>query len=231
MVIFSIIALLKYKMSMSGVITIFIVSLLGTLLFSDCLLYMYFFSFLILGIVKLINKHYTKETDIDKYSVKNFMYAGGIPFVLSIFVFILDKYNYNSDVILFLNMITFVNLGTLLIDTASGELGQSFKTKTYLITSFKEVKSGTDGGISISGTVLGLITCIIYVSMIVLLCNISVIYAFLVLLFSFIGNLLDSIIGATLQNKNYVNNEQTNFISMFIVTVFSTLVFYFLILI
>jgi uncharacterized protein (TIGR00297 family) len=201
MIISALFLRLKYKAVWSGVLSIIGYSIVGYFIFTDDVYIIFFITFAILVLVKLIRRLKTGVTDAGKYNASNFIYSGLIPLILGIIVGIINKYNVDKNIIDYLTLIIFCNLSTLLIDTASGELGQSFKTKTYLITTLKEVKSGTDGAISLSGTVLGLITGIIYVLICDYFMNIEGTIIILIIIVSFAGNLIDSLIGATLQRK------------------------------
>ena len=97
-------------------------------------------------------------------------------------------------------------------DTMSSELGNRFGKNFYNIITFKRDKQGLDGVISLEGTLAGLAGSIV----------IAVIYCFLttfnshlviVVVAGTIGNLTDSVLGATLERKNVLGNNTVNFIN------------------
>jgi uncharacterized protein (TIGR00297 family) len=99
-------------------------------------------------------------------------------------------------------------------DTASSEIGQWASDRAYLITTFKLVPAGEDGGISIAGTAAGFAasTIIMGLGLGLGLCGP---YRFagpaIALAAAGVGNLLDSFLGATLQRRGLVTNGMVNF--------------------
>ena len=96
-------------------------------------------------------------------------------------------------------------------DTVSSEIGQWLSQRAYLITTFKPVPAGEDGGISVGGTLAGLAaSCIIAgVGFAVGLCGAG--GAAIALGAGFAGNLLDSVLGATIERRGLVTNGIVNF--------------------
>ena len=98
-----------------------------------------------------------------------------------------------------------------LADTFGSEIGKRFGRETYLITSFKKVESGTEGGVSIEGTLASILGAIVMAY--VMLC-LSIIYTksqFIIVSSSgFLATILESIIGAKYQNKFKLSNEAVN---------------------
>jgi uncharacterized protein (TIGR00297 family) len=90
-------------------------------------------------------------------------------------------------------------------DTWASEIGgHRVKGKTWMLTTFKKVKPGTDGGISIIGTVASL-TGAFFIGAIYWLVNAeSSWYAFLLIALSgFTGSFIDSLFGAVIQGKRF----------------------------
>jgi uncharacterized protein (TIGR00297 family) len=98
-------------------------------------------------------------------------------------------------------------------DTVSSELGQATARSAYMITDFRDVPIGTNGAVSIEGTISGCVAaCIV--------AWISAVVGFVdwhwtpVITFAAIGGMfLDSIIGATWENSGKLGNDAVNFIS------------------
>lgn len=84
-------------------------------------------------------------------------------------------------------------------DTWSTEFGTMFARNVYLITSFKKVEAGISGGISLIGTLGGVLGSIVIVLSSLFFVQLDLLQVFLILIFSLSGNLLDSLLGATLQ--------------------------------
>jgi len=118
-----------------------------------------------------------------------------------------------------------------LSDTFSSEIGKRFGKSTFLITTLKPVLPGTEGAISIEGSVAGLFGSLI---MTLVMINFSIIsgisVALIVLLSGFLATILESYIGAIAQNKiNWMTNELVNsiqtslaaFISIYLCLIFA----------
>lgn len=96
-------------------------------------------------------------------------------------------------------------------DTVSSEIGEAFGKQTYLITTFKPVAAGTDGGISWIGTCAGAASAaIVCGGAFFLVLNGK---AFLpCFLGGMAGMLMDSLLGATLERNGFLNNDAVNFL-------------------
>jgi uncharacterized protein (TIGR00297 family) len=98
-------------------------------------------------------------------------------------------------------------------DTLSSELGEVLGGEPRLITNLQRVPAGTDGAISFAGTMTGIVGAVI----------ISVVGAYamqlkpLAMLIALAGGILglfaDSILGATLERHQWLNNDAVNFLS------------------
>jgi uncharacterized protein (TIGR00297 family) len=112
-------------------------------------------------------------------------------------------------------------------DTLSSELGNIYGSKFYNITTFKKDQRGLNGVISVEGTLIGLVGSSI----------IAIIYAaglgwhnknmLFVILAGTIGNLSDSLLGATVERKRLMGNNIVNFLNTMIAAI-TTLLLYFL---
>jgi uncharacterized protein (TIGR00297 family) len=96
-------------------------------------------------------------------------------------------------------------------DTVSSEIGQWISERAYLITNFQRVPAGVDGGISVGGTLAGLLASAVVVAAGhgLGLCGIG--GAAIALAAAFVGNLLDSVLGATIEQRGLVTNGIVNF--------------------
>ncbi len=96
-------------------------------------------------------------------------------------------------------------------DTASSEIGQWLSGRAYMITTFKPVPAGQDGGISLVGSVAGLgtTTLVVAVGYALGLCRPET--AAIALGAGIAGNVLDSVMGATLERRGLVTNGIVNF--------------------
>ncbi len=98
-------------------------------------------------------------------------------------------------------------------DTVSSEIGQWLSSRAYLITTFEAVPAGENGGVTLAGTVAGVAAsaAVVGVGYGMALCGRAP--AALALGAAVAGNLLDSVLGATLERRGLVTNGIVNFAS------------------
>lgn len=100
-----------------------------------------------------------------------------------------------------------------LSDTLSSEFGQLAGKAPRLITTGAIVPVGTDGGITLAGTLMGILGAAL-LSLLGRSIGLTPVRATLPLLMAGLaGNLLDSLLGATLERSGRLNNEGVNFIN------------------
>jgi uncharacterized protein (TIGR00297 family) len=98
-------------------------------------------------------------------------------------------------------------------DTVSSEMGQVFGGRPRMITTLREVDPGTDGAISVAGTLTGVVAAAVVAAagafalrggrtMFAVSCAGGV-----------FGLLFDSLLGANLEQRGWLNNNAVNFLS------------------
>jgi len=100
---------------------------------------------------------------------------------------------------------------TAAADTVASELGQAFGRTTYLVTTFKRVPAGTDGAVSLEGTLAGVVASTVPAAFAGATALISWPGAAVVVAAAFVGTTLESYLGATLERTNTIDNEVVNF--------------------
>jgi uncharacterized protein (TIGR00297 family) len=100
-------------------------------------------------------------------------------------------------------------------DTVSSELGR-IQDYALLITTWKKVPSGTDGGISLTGTSAGICTAILVCAVCFTVGLVSWRNAEIALLAASMGMFADSFLGAWLESRRWLNNDGVNFLSTLI---------------
>src|SRR5579864_9757967 len=98
-------------------------------------------------------------------------------------------------------------------DTVSSEFGQAVGESATLITTGKQVTAGTDGGITLAGTIAGLVGAFIVAAVCLATKLISLRQAGVVAAAAFLGMLADSLLGATLEQGKILGNDAVNFFS------------------
>jgi uncharacterized protein (TIGR00297 family) len=98
-------------------------------------------------------------------------------------------------------------------DTVSSELGQATARGAYMITDFRDVPIGTNGAISVEGTIAGCVAaCIVsWVSATSGLVDWR--WTPVIAFGGIAGMFLDSILGATWENAGKMGNDSVNFVS------------------
>jgi uncharacterized protein (TIGR00297 family) len=98
-------------------------------------------------------------------------------------------------------------------DTSSSEIGLAFPGKTVLITTWKSTRPGTDGGISLHGTAAALWVA----TGIALAARIAGLVSFrqtaVIACAGFLGALADSVLGALIERRGWLNNDLVNLLS------------------
>jgi uncharacterized protein (TIGR00297 family) len=106
------------------------------------------------------------------------------------------------------------SFSTKLADTTASEVGKAYGKTTYLITNFKSVPRGTEGAVSLEGTLAGLLAA---TAISLLAWGIGAIDLLAVLwcvIAAFIATNIESLIGATLQTRFlWLTNELVNVIN------------------
>jgi uncharacterized protein (TIGR00297 family) len=98
-------------------------------------------------------------------------------------------------------------------DTVSSEVGQAFGEKARLITSWKSVPAGTNGGVSLTGTLAGIAAAAIVSSVCLFGGLVPMRWLPISLGAAILGMFADSFLGAWLERRGLLNNDSVNFIS------------------
>jgi len=104
------------------------------------------------------------------------------------------------------------SIATALGDTMASEIGKT-ADKVYLITNFKRVDPGESGGISFIGEVSALLGSLIVSSFAFILGILKLDWILISTFLGFLGVHIDSILGATLERKGFLNNAGVNLIA------------------
>ena len=104
-------------------------------------------------------------------------------------------------------------LASAAADTAGSECGEAWSDTAYLITSLRPVTAGTDGAITALGTMAGAVAAAA-IAMAALWSGILAWPLALVAgIAGFFGTIVDSLLGATLERRGWMNNNAVNFSS------------------
>jgi uncharacterized protein (TIGR00297 family) len=112
-------------------------------------------------------------------------------------------------------------------DTVSSEIGQVLGGQPRMVTTFRRVEPGTDGGVTTIGTVAGLFAAVLVAG--TGICLVFADFGFrgqwplisILAMSGFLGLLFDSLLGATLERRGTLNNDAVNFISTLSASLFA----------
>ena len=100
---------------------------------------------------------------------------------------------------------------TATCDTVSSEIGQAYGRHYYLVTTFKPVSAGTDGAVSLEGTLAGIAGALVLGGVAWGVGMISLGGVLVVVAAAFIGATAESYLGATFEKAKLIDNELVNF--------------------
>ncbi len=98
-------------------------------------------------------------------------------------------------------------------DTAASEIGQLWGKRTFLITSLRPVPRGTEGAVSLEGTVAGILASVLVAALGVVVGLYGWSGAAVVVVAAFVGTTMESLVGATLEKRGLLDNEAVNFLN------------------
>lgn len=98
-------------------------------------------------------------------------------------------------------------------DTVSSEIGQVLGGRPRMITTLRSVDAGTDGGVSLAGTLAGVAAAAIVAGMGGLALRGGLAMAGVSWAGGVFGLFFDSVLGATLERRGWLNNDAVNFLS------------------
>jgi len=98
-------------------------------------------------------------------------------------------------------------------DTSSSEIGMAFPGKTWMITNFRPVPPGTDGGISLLGTIAALAGSASVAVAAVATGLATIQQMAIIIVAGFLGTLVDSLLGALFERRGWLDNDLVNLFS------------------
>jgi len=98
-------------------------------------------------------------------------------------------------------------------DTVSSEIGQAIGGAPILITNGHRVPPGTDGAITLPGTAAGCLAAAIVVCAAIPTLRLDSRQAIIAFAAAIAGLFADSLLGATLERRGWLNNDSVNFLS------------------
>ena len=104
-------------------------------------------------------------------------------------------------------------------DTVSSEVGQAYGEKARLITTWNSVSAGTNGAVSLIGTLAGVMAAAVVGSVCFLSGLLSQRWLAIAVGAAILGMVVDSFLGAWLERRRLLNNDSVNFLSTLVAAV------------
>lgn len=98
-------------------------------------------------------------------------------------------------------------------DTVASEIGKAWGRRTFLVTTLRRVPPGTSGAMSLEGTLAGVVSAALLALAAYALGLVTLSGVWVVVAAATAGALVESILGATLEERGVVNNDVLNFIN------------------
>jgi len=98
-------------------------------------------------------------------------------------------------------------------DTVASEIGQYHRENARMITTWQRVPAGTDGGITIPGSLAGLAAGLVIMAVGTVGGMIPQSQMWVSAMAGFAGMLIDSVLGASLQRRGWIDNQMVNFLA------------------
>ncbi len=111
------------------------------------------------------------------------------------------------------------SLAAAAADTVESEIGRVWGRPTVLITTWKPVAPGVDGGISPAGTIAGLLAALVTVVVGSIAGLYPIAMALPLSLLALVATLAESVAGATLETADLLNNDGVNFLNTLLAAV------------
>lgn len=102
-----------------------------------------------------------------------------------------------------------------LSDTVSSEVGKAYGKTTYLVTTFQRVPRGTEGAVSLEGTLAGVAAAVVFAALAAAMGQASPQGAAAVAAAAVVANLFESYLGAAVQGRvAWLTNDVVNMIQI-----------------
>jgi len=195
-----ILAMVYYKKWLSMAGTTAAVLLGSMIIFSVGPIYLIPISiFFIVG--SLTSKLHPKSKDASGRNAIQ-VFANGLIAVILFLVYAMTK----NDLYI---LASFASIAVSFADTISSDIGIYFKHKTYDIITMRPVKVGLSGGISLVGTIAGMVASFTYSFVVGQIFHLSYIEIIMIAIAGTAGMIVDSILGSLWQAKYRQNDDIT----------------------
>jgi len=159
------------------------------------------------------------ETNKGKRTAAQVFANAGVAAILGLLAAL---YPHQKDI---LNLMMAATFSSATADTISSELGNIYGSKFYNIITFKKDKRGLNGVISLEGTLIGMAGSIIIGIIDRTGSGWNTANAVIIIAAGTAGNLADSVIGATAEQKSLLTNNAVNFLNTCIAAIIALVLY------
>jgi uncharacterized protein (TIGR00297 family) len=128
-------------------------------------------------------------------------------------VWLADTFHLHYSAAVPLFTLALASLAEAAADTVSSEIGQVLGGRPVMLTTLERVDPGTDGAISLAGTFSGILAAAIVAASGTLALHCSARMLIVSWTAAVFGLFFDSLLGATIERKGWLNNDAVNFLS------------------
>jgi uncharacterized protein (TIGR00297 family) len=152
---------------------------------------------------------------------KNVVAVGITPCIFAVLFFILGEEHYTIMSIAYISSIT-----VAAADTIASEVGVRDQ-RVWLITNFKRVEPGVDGGVSVTGTFVAIVASFVttVIGWLLIFGFTFEWFFFIPVIAGMVGCFADSILGATLESKGRISKYTNNAVTAFLGSLFAIFVY------
>ena len=155
------------------------------------------------GIKKRLKVH---QGDEGRRDIENVLANAGMAGILALLALLLPEHQS------FFQIAVAASFATSCSDTFSSELGNVYGRQYFHILSFEPAEAGPDGVISFAGLAFGVAGSAIIAFFSWIASHDSGAF-FIILVSGFGGNIIDSLLGGSLQRRGLIDNHQVNFLA------------------
>ena len=169
--------------------------------------------FFLAGIWATSWKHNLKETigaaeaDKGKRNASQVLANGGLAAIAGLMILFFPAYSN------LFNLVMASALSSATADTLSSELGIVYGSSCYNILDLKKGTKGENGVVSKEGTLIGIAGSLLMATVYSAAFGWHSTSFAIILIAGFMGNIADSLLGATLEKKNLIKNNTVNFLN------------------
>ncbi|HEX5024935.1 MAG TPA: DUF92 domain-containing protein [Agriterribacter sp.] len=147
------------------------------------------------------------ENELGKRNARQVVANAGVPAILALLAIL------GMGDVAVLQLMIAASFSAAAADTVSSELGNIYGSRYYDILSLRKSVRGANGAVSWQGTIAGIIGST-FVAFVYCACaGWSLKKLLLIIVAGTIGNIADSILGTTLENKRILGNNAVNFLN------------------